>query len=190
MQKNTEISAKQTLLFTEDNATSLPADFLAKMHPLQSKMEKANKDWMEAGPVYSMKWCAQSKKLDHDTSLQKMLPILPKLTMGEILQKSSMNWADWGTMQNGEYVEHQKSVQATIVRGCTWLLTPTASDYNRANLSFPMWYRRYHRGEGSLSEQLHRLGYRGLLNPQFPMWLMGFPVDWTILPFVNGEAKL
>jgi hypothetical protein len=57
------------------------------------------------------------------------------------------------------------------------------------NLSFAMYTRRYHRSAGSLPEQLHRLGFTGQLNHQFNMWMMGFPTDWTELPFLNGETN-
>jgi hypothetical protein len=32
-------------------------------------------------------------------------------------------------------------------------------------------------------------GTRSHLSPQFVMEMMGFPTDWTILPFLNGEMN-
>ena len=32
-------------------------------------------------------------------------------------------------------------------------------------------------------------GKTSQLNPQFVAEMMGFPTDWTILPFLNGETK-
>lgn len=35
-----------------------------------------------------------------------------------------------------------------------------------------------------------RHGMSGQLNPRFVAEMMGFPPDWTILPFLNGEKKV
>lgn len=104
-----------------------------------------------------------------------------KTNGGKTLQQYSPNYPDWGIMQNGEFVVRQKSVHPTTGQGCIWLLTPTASDYMRANLSFPMWERRKHRSAGSLSEQLYRLfgAVCGRVNHQFYAWMMGYPLNYT-----------
>jgi hypothetical protein len=41
---------------------------------------------------------------------------------------------------------------------------------------------------GDLYEQ--ELGKTSQLNPQFVLEMMGFPSDWTLLPFQNGETKV
>lgn len=33
-------------------------------------------------------------------------------------------------------------------------------------------------------------GQTSQLSPQFVMEMMGFPPDWTLLPFLNGETKV
>lgn len=90
------------------------------------------------------------------------------------------NLPDWGTMQNGEFAVLQKSVRPITVRGCIWLLTPTASESNRERLSFPMFQKRHHRSPGGLSEQLYRFfgAVPGRLNPQLYAWMMGYPENW------------
>lgn len=166
--------------------------FPAKMPPLQSKMEKDNKDLKVTEQDFGEKWLEPLKKSNQDMLLPKMLKIFSEPTMEEILQQFLVNWFEWGSIVNGEFVEHQKSVDAITVLGASWLLTPTASDgLNglRVNLSSPMLFKRYNRSAGSLPEQLHRLGFRGQLNPQFPLWMMGFPPDWTLSPFLNGETN-
>ncbi|QUT76881.1 hypothetical protein INE81_03368 [Bacteroides salyersiae] len=108
---------------------------------------------------------------------QKTLPISQELTTEEILQKSSIRFPDWGTMQNGRLCTLQMQVRPKEEPGVTWLLTPTASDYRRENLSSPMYARRLSRSAGCLPEHLYRLGFRGLVNHRFVAWIMGFPTD-------------
>ncbi len=57
------------------------------------------------------------------------------------------------------------------------LPTPTASDTHRAGIS-----DKTGRGRGGLlATELARRGYRGKLNPEYNLWLMGFPKGWTSL---------
>lgn len=127
-----------------------------------------------------------SENSDRNTSSLKMFPNFSQLTMVEILQKSRMNWSQWGTISNGVYAERQRSVRPIIGPGCSFLLTPMASDCKRVNLSLPVFTRRYHRSAGSLPEQLHRAGYNGQISPMFLSWAMSFPENWLISPFQNG----
>ena len=186
---NSQTLRNQTLLNMQTELIFSQEDSHAKMPPSQNNMEKASKDLMEQEQDCGEKWLEPLKNATQNMSLPRMLKIFSEPTMEEILQQSSVNWCEWGSIVNGECVEHQKSVDAITVPGASWLLTPTASDCNRANLSFPMWLKRYHRSEGCVVEQLHRLGHRGLLNHQFPLWMMGYPNNYTELPFLNGEQN-
>jgi hypothetical protein len=189
MPYNTMTSQKQTSLFTEEELTSSRVDSRAKTQVSQRATEKDNEDLKETEQDCGHTWLEPLKKHGQNSLLQKTYLIFSKPTMEEILKQSSTAWCEWGTMQNGEYAERQRSVQRITALEFTWLLTPTASDYKRINLSSPMWWSRHHRSAGTLPEQLHRLGYRGLMSQKFPLWMMGFPVDWTELPFQNGEMN-
>ena len=65
------------------------------------------------------------------------------------------------------------------------LPTPTLQDYT--NSTFPP----------SQKKRFHIVGYlmrKGILphsqlNPQFVEEMMGFPKNWTLLPFLNGETN-
>ena len=65
------------------------------------------------------------------------------------------------------------------------LPTPTLQDYT--NSTFPP----------SQKKRFHLIGYlmkKGILphsqlNPQFVEEMMGFPKNWTLLPFLNGETN-
>jgi hypothetical protein len=65
------------------------------------------------------------------------------------------------------------------------LCTPTAQA-SRGNTSAK-------RGKGNLTDQIAEMeltdSKTSQLNPRFVMEMMGFPPDWTILPFLNGEMN-
>lgn len=67
------------------------------------------------------------------------------------------------------------------------LPTPTKSDYN-ARGNQPNW-----KGDDLVSH-IHRTtsqtGTTSQLNPLFVAEMMGFPTDWTLLPFQSGETKV
>jgi len=77
-----------------------------------------------------------------------------------------------------------------LARLVTMLNTPTASDKN-GGVTRPTEKLQY---GTSLVNQIHGLtnataGKTSQLNPQFVMEMMGFPTDWTLLPFLNGETS-
>jgi hypothetical protein len=51
------------------------------------------------------------------------------------------------------------------------------------------WRTENWKGSDLGSEINYILGTRSHLNPLFVAEMMGFPTDWTILPFQNGETK-
>jgi hypothetical protein len=63
------------------------------------------------------------------------------------------------------------------------LPTPRSSDERMH------WRTENWKGDDLGSEINHILGTRSHLNPQFVAEMMGFPTDWTILPFQSGETK-
>lgn len=173
-----QILPKQISIFGETEWTSLQADSPAKMQVRQSRWEeKDNSDLKEKGPDYGGTCAGRLMKFVHGGLLQKTLPISQELTTEEILQKSSIRFPDWGTMRNGRLCTLRMQVRPKEEPGVTWLLTPTASDYKRVNISSPMYARRLNRSSGAIAEQLYRLGNRDLLNHQFVAWIMGFPLN-------------
>ena len=63
------------------------------------------------------------------------------------------------------------------------LHTPRASDKNMH------WKTKNWKGDDLGSQINEMYGTRSHLSPQFVMEMMGFPTDWTILPFLNGETN-
>ncbi len=91
--------------------------------------------------------------------------------------------------------DHQNNLTAHVFN--KMLPTPTSTDYkgayspdsmvskdgiDRANLLRNIYV---HTGD----EWKQKDGKTSQLNPQFVMEMMGFPTDWTLLPFLNGEQN-
>lgn len=78
------------------------------------------------------------------------------------------------------------SVTLTRAMAMGMLPTPNASHFN-ARGNQPNW-------DGSdLVSTMHKMtnqtGSTSHLSPQFVLEMMGFPTDWTLLPFLNGETN-
>ncbi len=62
------------------------------------------------------------------------------------------------------------------------LPTPLASDSPEKNTG--------KRNQDSLAKRIYQMGFKtSQLNPPFVAEMMGFPPDWSILPFLNGETN-
>ena len=178
MQNNTETYEQQTLPFGETASTCSQAVSPARMRVLPSSTARGSRGSKVQEPDYIQKCSELYEKLGPDMSLRRTSQISLLLTEAGTSQLYSIVWSDWGMMSNGELRELQRSVPRITGHGVTWLLTPVASDYMRANLSSPMYGRRLNRSAGCLPEQLSRLGLRGMLNYRFVLMIMGYPTDW------------
>jgi hypothetical protein len=73
------------------------------------------------------------------------------------------------------------------------LPTPTTHDSKHSTTKSPSWERRIeqkHLAETVLNPYIQETGGKpSQLNPQFVMEMMGFPTDWTELPFLSGETN-
>jgi hypothetical protein len=66
-----------------------------------------------------------------------------------------------------------------------WVLLPTP----RTSDERMHWKTENWKGDDLGSQINEMLGIRSHLSPQFVMEMMGFPTDWTLLPFLNGETN-
>jgi hypothetical protein len=82
---------------------------------------------------------------------------------------------------------HQNNLTAIVFN--QMLLTPSASDGIRSTMKGETLIKS--KENGNLAQQIaHKTGGgTSHLSPQFVMEMMGFPTDWTLLPFLNGEAN-
>jgi hypothetical protein len=70
------------------------------------------------------------------------------------------------------------------------LPTPAAQNYKGASSTEALQKRgRLKEKADNLADQFAISGATSHLSPQFVMEMMGFPTDWTLLPFLNGEAN-
>jgi hypothetical protein len=87
---------------------------------------------------------------------------LPGLAMKGILPTPSA--FDWNTAQKVDKYEERKQMQA--VKG--------------VNLHYPL---------KQMAMDINPNGTTSQLSPQFVLEMMGFPTDWTLLPFLSGETN-
>ena len=66
------------------------------------------------------------------------------------------------------------------------LPTPTARDYKWSASMESIQRRKRNHLTNNLSDVYAQRGKTSQLNPRFVSEMMGFPVDWTVLPFLNG----
>jgi hypothetical protein len=72
------------------------------------------------------------------------------------------------------------------------LPTPNSYDWNTARSEETLQKaKERHKEKGVvLQNSLRQMAGQGSqLSPQFVMEMMGFPTDWTELPFLNGETN-
>jgi hypothetical protein len=78
--------------------------------------------------------------------------------------------------------DSQNSLTRMVLSG-EMLPTPRTSD-ERMHWKTENW-----KGDDLGSHINEMLGTRSHLSPQFVLEMMGFPTDWTLLPFLNGETS-
>lgn len=66
------------------------------------------------------------------------------------------------------------------------LPTQTARDYKGSASMESIQRRKRNHLTNNLSDVYAQSGKTSQLNPRFVSEMMGFPVDWTVLPFLNG----
>ncbi len=68
------------------------------------------------------------------------------------------------------------------------LPTPNARDWKDTGNAEKLAQKAINNQSSVPREIALRTGMSGQLSPQFVMEMMGFPTDWTLLPFLNGET--
>jgi hypothetical protein len=72
------------------------------------------------------------------------------------------------------------------------LPTPNAVTWETSGMSKEAWEKRIQDNrQEDLNMELYKITgtHSQQLNPQFVLEMMGFPTDWTLLPFLNGETN-
>jgi hypothetical protein len=101
------------------------------------------------------------------------------------------------TVQDGDKAtkkwreDHQNNLTAHVFN--KMMLTPSASDGLRSGMTMDSLkkHNKPNAENSNLAEQIaHKVGGgTSQLNPPFVLEMMGFPPDWTLLPFLSGETN-
>jgi hypothetical protein len=95
---------------------------------------------------------------------------------------------------------HNHCLAPSVLKGETTLMlshqllmipTPTARDFRSgfSPTSGKLEERMNHSRGVNLVEHFQREKVGLKLQPAFALWMMSFPEDWTVLPFLNGEQN-
>ena len=180
------LSGTTSLPLTADpgagSSTLSQAGSLVRTSPEQGK----GRALKELGPAYGERWPVSWVRFDLATFSWKTRQC--SLLRGSDV--FSGTWPQWGTMRGGECWEHDTPEHPTDATGSgSWLATPTAT----ANQLSPSM--RKHPGcrrwvptpvtnglDGGARARRnpHYVATKGL-DPQFPEYLMGWPIGWTDL---------
>jgi hypothetical protein len=94
------------------------------------------------------------------------------------LDECSPTWPQWGSMRNGECLERTIPVLPTSAKESGYWPTPTAMK-NTGGAALCKWGGS--RARQKLRTMVTSKELNGPLNPEFPSWLMGWPIGWTSL---------
>lgn len=102
----------------------------------------------------------------------------------QMLPKPTCQDADKATKKMRE--GHQNNLTAIVFNHM--LPTPTTRDWKGARSEEALEEAGRNK-TNSLPDAFAQTGRSSQLNPQFVMEMMGFPPNWTLLPFLNGEQN-
>jgi hypothetical protein len=171
-------------------------DFLASP---SAPLEKEKGQRMNAS--CGTKCYEQFKKLNPNMSLQKMSLVSRILMADWYSSRCALTWKLKGTKFNRLLFVLQPKTHRTAEIGAGLLQTPSTMEISEDPVKFKLRakIKSYKNGTtyNSLSSQLiydkkwnHFVtGQTSQLNPRFVAEMMGFPVDWTELPFQSGEQN-
>ena len=149
--------------------------------------EKEKAQMMNA--TYGEKCLEQFKKLNLNTSLQKTSLVSRILMADWYSSRCALTWKMKGTKFNRLLFVLQPKTHRTAEIGAGLLPTVTAMDSTNATATMKSTQVK----EGSMhSMTLTRYlqtSQTSQLNPRFVAEMMGFPPNWTELPFQSGEQN-
>lgn len=207
MQFSMKTSRQQTLPFGEDESTSLQEAFRAS-RSASPENERARTMTVTSG----RRCCEQFAKSVPAGSWARTFADLLIGRREWFSTRCSLTWKLSATKSNRLYFQLVPSTLHTAATECgllptvqtqglkvckngkTWpmdvklLPTPTARDYKGESINNSK-FRRGLRATpgGTLPDVISTVGNASQLSPLFLAEMMGFPPDWTVLPFLDGE---
>ena len=148
---------------------------------------KCNLTWKLRGTKYSRFYCQLAVSTHPIKDLGSSLLLTPNLVQiaetPEEYQKRQMKRTQQGKNQ-APHPNNKYNCLLSQILYSGMLPTPKTQDSRHALMD---------RGKSNLGEEISQWGQdNGIgshLSPQFVMEMMGFPTDWTLLPFLNGETN-
>jgi hypothetical protein len=210
-------SLRQTSLFTEDTSTSSAVDSHAKPFQQQAQ-EKAQKIPDTFGRKCSVlyerfapdgswertfldlligtgDWFSTRCALTWKMKASKSSRLFCQLQVSTRHIKETEFFLLPTQRVKGHGNSHQRIAQGrmddlTTLAKMGLLPTPATRDYKGASSIEALKKRgRYKRIADNLADQFPQHGKSSQLNPRFVAEMMGFPLNWTELPFLNGETN-
>ena len=196
MQSFMQTSQRQISLFTEEQSTSSQGDSLAS-HTAQQGNDLERKMTATSG----QRCLEQFEKFNQPTSWQKMF-MASLIGEGDwYSMKCYLKWRMKATKSHRLYFQLVVLGLTTSEKGFGFVPTPAAWDGKMYKVTLEAAQTRLHtqkgigrQERGGLKKQMswihHAILFYGFTkctaNPRFSMWLMGYPLNWTELPFRNG----
>ena len=170
-------------VLTEDRGAALLMSFLAAFPARTSALEERATGSTVSGRDSGWKWPASWVKFDPLTSSWRTRQCSLLGGSGEF----SETWPRWGLMRDGECWEPATLPPITNVKGSGLWPTPTAMTHS-GGAALCKWGGS--RSRAKLRALVTPKELNGPLNPEFPSWLMGWPIGWTSLtPLATGKFQ-
>lgn len=159
-------------VLTEDHGEALLTWCLEASHAKTSAAPERERGWTVNAQGFGVKCLGLLAKLDPASSSWK----IPQCSLLEDSESSLETWPRWGSMHAGECWELTTLAARTAVKG-SGLLLPTPSGCRS--------------GKNHVVGRLDEWGGKGnpwrgteigrMRSPAFEEWVMGWPVQWTVL---------
>jgi hypothetical protein len=161
-------------VLTEDRGaellTSFLADFPARTSALAGRAPGSRASEADCG----WRWPASFAKFNLDTHTWKTR----QCSLLEDSEPFLPTWPQWGSMRDGECLAHTTPALPTKEKEYGFWPTPTAMT-NTGGAALCKWGGS--RARQKLRTMVTTKELNGPLNPEFPSWLMGWPIGWTSL---------
>jgi hypothetical protein len=133
-------------------------------------------------------------RLNPDGLLGRMFVDLLVGMEGWYSTRCAMTWKGKAMKYNRFLFQLQVSTHHTEGIESSLLLTPTTREEVMDLDKFKTRMEKYPNGTtmpnlATQIMQIYKTGKTSQLSPQFVMEMMGFPTDWTLLPFLSGETN-